>query len=239
MKKRNVAFKVGEDTLRGTLFIPDGKGPFPGVLFYHGSGSKGEKYYRAGEKFAKEGITALAFNFRGCGKSEGGYSSQTYQDAFDDALKAYDFLLSQKYVDTARIGACGGSFGGFVVSMVLPQLKIKSLVLLSPSAHKGLLSTKIDMGSLEREVKYFAVRSNWESSESFKNIAEFKGQLLIIKSENDENIPPEVPDKYYREASQVLRKEMKVIEGADHRLSKEIWEDEFKEIASEWFLETL
>jgi dienelactone hydrolase len=44
MKKQAVEFKVGEDTLHGTLFIPDGKGPFPAVIFFHGSGSTRARY---------------------------------------------------------------------------------------------------------------------------------------------------------------------------------------------------
>jgi len=47
MKKQAVEFKVGKDTLRGSLFIPDGKGPFPGVIFFHGSGSTGDTYFEA------------------------------------------------------------------------------------------------------------------------------------------------------------------------------------------------
>jgi len=42
---------VGKDTLRGSLFIPDGKGPFPGVIFFHGSGfSTGDTYFEAAER---------------------------------------------------------------------------------------------------------------------------------------------------------------------------------------------
>lgn len=238
MKKREVEFKVENDTLRGTLFIPNGKGPFPAVIFYHGSGGKGEKYFEAGEKFPEKGIMALVFNFRGCGISDGNYLSQTYRDALDDAQKAFDFLLSQN-ADPDRIGVVGGSFGGFVAAMVLPKNEIKSLVLLAPSAHDSLLSTKIDMGSLEREVVYFANKSNWENAQSFKDVANFKGSLLIIESGNDENIPHEVPDKYFQEAINTSKKETKTIEGADHRLSEQKWRDRFCELILDWFLETL
>ena len=81
-----------------------GKGPFPAVLFFHGNGGKGEKYYEAGKKFAEKGFLALAFNFSGCGESSGNYTEQTHEDAFRDALSAYNFLLDQDLIDKQRIG---------------------------------------------------------------------------------------------------------------------------------------
>lgn len=234
----DISFKVGKDTLRGTLFTPSGKGPFPAVIFFHGSGGRGEKYYEAGEKFPQKGIVALAFNFRGCGRSDGSYSTQTFANALEDAQKAFDFLLS-KNIDPQRIGVVGGSFGGFVVAMLLPKIKVKSLVLLGASAHDESLLTKIDKGGSEKEVAYFKNKSNWENSQSYKNVANFKNPVLIIKSGNDENVPHEVTDKYFQKAVNSSKKEIRIIEGADHRLSEQKWRNEFCDIILDWFLKTL
>ncbi len=238
MKKQNVEFKVGGDTLRGSLFIPDGKGPFPAVIFFHGSGGKGEKYYEAGEKFPEKGIMAFAFNFRGCGRSEGDFKEQTYRDALDDAQSAFEVLLKQN-VDLDRIGVAGGSFGGFIAAMLCLRLRIKSLVLLGPSAHKESLLKKIFRDDIDDEVKYFLVRNNWIGSEAFTNIANFKGPLLVIKSERDENVPGEIPDKYFKDAVSFSKKELKIIVGADHRLSEQKWKDDFFDLILSWFTETL
>lgn len=237
--ERKIEFKVEKETLSGSLFIPEGEGPFPSVIFFHGSGGKGEKYYEFGKKFAEKGILAFAFNFAGCGESSGNYLEQTHEDAFRDAKGALDFLLSQKEVSLNRIGLAGGSFGGFIAAMVLPEINIKSLVLLSPSAHDGPSSIKIDMGTLEKEVEYFADKKNWENAQSFRNVANYKGPLLVIKSENDQNVPSQVVDKYYNIASNVSKKEMKTLKGADHRLSTPEMRNEVFNLISEWFLETL
>jgi len=238
MKKQDIEFKVRKDTLRGSLFIPSGKGPFPGVIYFHGNGGNGEKYYEWGDKFAKRGILSLAFNFRGCGRSEGDYFSQTHQDAFEDAKTAFKFLLKQN-VDPNKIGIIGGSFGGFIAAMILPEIITKSLVLLSPSAHDDPKTTKLDIGPLEKEIEYFADKNNWLDSVGYKNIANFTGRLLVIKSENDENVPAFVVDRYFEKAVSSSKKEMRIIKGADHRLSTQRMRDNAFRLMLNWFLETL
>lgn len=236
---RQVEFKSGKNTLRGLLFIPKGKGPFPGLIFFHGSGSRGQKYFDAGNFLSKKGFLCLAFNFSGCGESDGVYKKQTHDDAFRDAKSAFRFLLTQESIDENRIGVVGGSFGGFVASMILPEIEVKSLVLLSVSAHDDSYNTKIDIGSLENEIEYFKNEYNWINSEAYKNTSNFKQSILVIKSEKDENVPSDVVDKYYEVAKKASKKELKVIKGADHRLSTEKTRKEFFEIISDWFLKTL
>ena len=236
--EKKIEFIVGNTILRGSLFIPKGNGPFPAVIFFHGSGSKGLKYFEAGKRLSENGIMAFVFNFRGCGISDGDYLLQTHQDALIDAKSAYTLLLSQN-IDKSRVGVVGGSFGGYIASMMIPQMKIKSLVLLNPSAHGKDLSEKIDRGDLGNEVKYFKDKKNWEGSKSFKNIANFSQDLLIIQSENDENVPPEVLDKYFKSASHTTKKEIVVIKGANHRLSENVQKEEFFSIIVDWFLKTL
>jgi len=235
---KQVEFKSGENLLRGSFFVPKGIGPFPGVLFFHGSGGRGEKYFEAGKKFMENGILAFVFNFTGCGESSGNYLTQTHKDAFRDAKIAFNKLLDQKNIDKNRIGIVGGSFGGYVASMTLPELDVSSLVLLSPSAHDDSYDTKIDMGSIQKEVEYFNNEYNWINSEAYKNISEFKGSLLVVKSENDENVPSTVVDKYYQKSKSKIKKQI-ILKGADHRLSTYEMREEFYKIVTDWFLKIL
>jgi len=237
--EKKVEFKSRENILRGELFIPKGKGPFPAVLFFHGNGGKGEKYYEAGKKFAEKEIVALAFNFSGCGESSGSYTEQTHDDAFRDGFSAYEFLLNQHEVDRKRIGLVGGSFGGFIAASILPQLDIKSLVLLSPSAHDDPITAKLDMGTLEEEVNYFKNEYNWINSKSYENISDFNESLLIVKAENDDNVPSNVVDRYFEKAIRVYKKEIITIKGADHRLSAPEMKNETFGKIIDWFLKTL
>lgn len=236
--ERRIEFKVNNITLRGSLYIPSGKGPFPAVIFFHGNGGKGEKYFEAAKLFPQKGIMSLAFNFRGCGISDGDYSIQTHEDVFEDAKRAIKFLLTQN-VDPERIGVVGGSFGGYIAAMILPKINIKSLVLLSSSAHDNSLTARLDMGPLEKEVEYFRDEKNWINAKSYKNIANFKNPLLVIKSDHDENVPSQVVDRYFEKAINSKRREIKTIKNADHRLSTQEMRDEFFKLILDWFSKTL
>ena len=238
MSEKKIEFKVGKDTLRGILFVPSGKGPFPAVILFHGNGGKGASTFEAASKFPQEGIMSLAFNFRGCGISDGDYSIQTHKNAMEDAGAAFEFFLKQN-VDVNKIGAVGGSFGGYLACMLLSKLNIKSLVLRAPSACVHGPKDRLDIGDLQHEVDYFKNRGNWVNSQSYINIAGFKGPILVVKSENDENVPGQVVDLYFDGAINSAKRQMEVIKDADHRLTEQKWRDEFFKLILDWFSETL
>lgn len=236
--KKQVAFKVGNETLRGDFYIPKAKNP-PCVIIFHGSGSTGEKYLPLAKQLMEKGIFSLFFNFRGCGKSDGEYLKQTVENALEDAKTAFNLLLKQK-VDQNRVGIYGGSFGGDIATLILPEFpQVKSLVLRAPSAVNRPLASKIDMGGIEKEWAYLSNKKKWANAANFKNIREFKGDLLIIKSEKDDNVPPIMVEEYYADAINTRYKSLEIIKEADHRLSNPEWVKEFTQLSLDWFVNTL
>lgn len=237
--EKKIEFIVNNITLRGIIFTPKGKGPFPAVILFHGNGGKGASTFEAASKLPEIGILSFAFNFTGCGISDGDYLSQTHKDALLEAQTAFELLLSQENVDKERIGAVGGSFGGYIASMLLPKFNIKSLILRAPSACTHGPKDKLDMGDLQHEVDYFKNKGNWVNSESYINISNFKGFLLVVKAENDENVPSHVVDLYFDKAMVAKKKELRIIKDSDHRMSQQRWKDEFFAIIRDWFSKTL
>ena len=234
-----IEFTVENFSLRGNFYIPDGEKNPPGVILFHGSGSKGLSLAVLAEKLMNNGIFAFFFNFRGCGESDGNYYEQTIADGLKDARTAFDFFLGQD-VNHDRIGVVGSSFGGEIASLIFKEYPIKSMIFRSPSASDRPTSSTIDQGSEEDEHNYYFVHSEkWESSQSLENIAEFEGSLLLIESSNDNNVPENLVQKYFDSATSSKNKKIEVIKGADHRLSKQEWIDEFVDISLDWFLETL
>lgn len=209
--KKQVEFKIGKDILRGSLFIPDGKGSFPAVIFFHGSGATGETYFEAAEKLSKNGILGFAFNYRGCGMSDGKFEDQTVGMGIEDTKAAIKFFLSQKEVDKNRIGFAGASFGGFMASMFPNDFNSKSLMLIAPAAYNREIINKThrDADDLNK----------FENSQSYPEISKFKGDLLVVKCEFDDVLPPEMVEKYLNSASSAKRKESYVLKGAKHRIS--------------------
>ncbi|MBC2887122.1 alpha/beta hydrolase [Ochrobactrum sp. CM-21-5] len=115
-----VEFRAGEDVLRGTIYIPPGEHPFPGVVLGHGwgmvAGGDLEDYAR---RIVAEGIVCLTFDYRRLGKSDG-MPRQEIDPAWqqEDFRTAITYLGSRSEVDAERIGIWGTSYGGGHVLVV-------------------------------------------------------------------------------------------------------------------------
>ena len=133
-----VTFPSGELTLHGALYKPEGSGPFPALLYNHGSApgmlSK-EAFDALGPVFAKrgwiffgpyrrgQGLSASAGKYIGdeiaAATKAGGVSSGAATmvrlletDHLNDQLAALAWLRTQKFVKADRIAVAGNSFGG-------------------------------------------------------------------------------------------------------------------------------
>lgn len=237
--KKPVEFTVDGQTLRGSFYIPEGIQNPPGVILFHGSGSKGVALQLLAEKLGNNGIFSFFFHFRGCGESDGNFYEQTTGDALKDARRAFDLLLEQN-IDHSRIGLVGSSFGGNLATLILSEYPIKSLILKAPSTLVMPINSKIDMGTEEDEHNYFFNQTEkWEKAQNFDNIKDFTGDLLIIESTRDYIIPHDLIQRYYDSAVKSKNKKIEILKGADHRLSEESWVSQFVNTSLEWFLMTL
>jgi dienelactone hydrolase len=117
--------------LEGTLYKPEGEGPFPLVIFNHGSTGKGrlpatrtENPSDLGQYLLQRNIALLIPMRRGRGKSEGEYV-ESYECSLEESRRGvryaaesldavYAFLKSQQWVDPQRIVLAGQSRGGML-----------------------------------------------------------------------------------------------------------------------------
>jgi alpha/beta superfamily hydrolase len=103
--------------LEGVLHRARGDGQLPAAVICHphplGGGSMHNGVVVAiARALSSKGVTALRFNFRGVGASEGIFDDGMGER--DDAAGALDWLLAQPAVDPARISLVGYSFGACV-----------------------------------------------------------------------------------------------------------------------------
>ncbi|MBP7832378.1 MAG: alpha/beta fold hydrolase [Candidatus Levybacteria bacterium] len=227
-----IEFKVGEDTLRGKVFVPNGAGPFPGVIFLHGSESKGAIHFEAAELLSKNGVIGFAFNYRGCGASDGNIADQAIEDGLEDAKKAIEVFFAQDSLDKSRIGMLGGSYGGFLASLICNSYDFKSIVLSAPAAY-----APSEMG-----LKHGSPLSKnaFLESKSYEEIAIFKKDLLIIQCEFDDILPQGMVEEYTRVSSSNPHAKTFVLNGAPHRISTDPQAKKvFLDRIEEWFLKTL
>jgi dipeptidyl aminopeptidase/acylaminoacyl peptidase len=112
------------------LYRPRGRGPFPVVLSIHGGPEAQELpvYASSGlyQYWASRGIGVLAPNVRGSTGYGKTYQRLIHRDWGGDELKDFDaaarYLRSLDWVDAARLGVFGGSFGGFATLSCISRL---------------------------------------------------------------------------------------------------------------------
>lgn len=108
--------------LSGSLILPSGKGPFPVIVFAHGSGQETRDASRGlASLFANKGIACFIFDKRGVGKSEGEHWAASFSDYANDLLAAVQLLKTLPEIQKDKIGLYGHSQGGWVVPLAISK----------------------------------------------------------------------------------------------------------------------
>ena len=105
--------------LAGTLVLPAGPAPHPGLVFVQGRSYGGrEQFLEHAERAAGRGVAGLVFDGRGVGESGGERGRHTLEDRLADVEAALDALRRHPGIDPDRVGLFGHSAGGWVVPVV-------------------------------------------------------------------------------------------------------------------------
>jgi pimeloyl-ACP methyl ester carboxylesterase len=112
----DVSFQSHGSKIGGTLLEPPGPGPHPLVIFVHGSERTSPISGSYPLILTAHGISVLAYDKRGTGKSEGEYT-QNFELLADDAAAALAEARRIAAGRFSRIGYFGGSQGGWVAPL--------------------------------------------------------------------------------------------------------------------------
>jgi dipeptidyl aminopeptidase/acylaminoacyl peptidase len=118
---------VGNLEIEGWLMKPygyvEGK-KYPVVLYIHGGphSAYGENWFDEFQNLAAQGMFVLFTNPRG---SSGYGADFTYStrgrwgmEDYDDLMKAVDIVVRRPDIDSTKVGASGGSYGGFMTTWI-------------------------------------------------------------------------------------------------------------------------
>jgi dipeptidyl aminopeptidase/acylaminoacyl peptidase len=179
----------------------DASKKYPLLLLLHG-GPQGQwsdawSYRWNPQMFAAQGYVVLMPNPRG----STGYGQRFVEEiskdwggkAYTDVMNGVDAFSAQPFIDATRMGAAGGSYGGYLVNWILGHSdRFKALV-----SHAGLYDLESEYGATEE--LWFAEwemgGNPWEHRELYEKwspnryVKNFKTPTLVIHGELDFRVP--------------------------------------------------
>ena len=157
--KQRVTFQSGNLTLVGYAYHPDGAGPFPTIIWNHGSEPNpggGPQFDSVAAMFVPAGFAVFAPIRRGQSDSQGEYIMNAIRSTYnsrgdaaaertlihlheteqlDDQLAGLAFAKTLPFVDTTRLGVAGCSFGGIQTLLAAERgAGFKAAMPISPAA---------------------------------------------------------------------------------------------------------
>ncbi|ODT72488.1 MAG: hypothetical protein ABS75_03240 [Pelagibacterium sp. SCN 63-23] len=229
---QDVVIEGSERQIPATITLPEGEGPFPFVVMFHGTGSNrheaGNGYDLLAPKLAEAGIASARFDFAGNGDSTVDYADYTPSGGMQDGLDVIAHMRGLDQIADERLGLLGWSQGGMIAMLTASRNPgVESLV-----TWAGVL----DMSGYEAD-RYDEAKANghivlefdwrtplnlsidWFDEVRGLNLAEemgnYQGALLAIAGSKDDVVLPEVAEEIVAAAGG-SDKNSEVIEGADH-----------------------
>jgi dienelactone hydrolase len=192
-KPQDVSFEAGKYRLHGCVWTPEGSGPYPVIIYNHGSEQDPKPCGPPdlGAFYQKHGWAFFAFQRHGHGPSPGEYIGDLQKKAFAtapgraeaqeeinrlherynlDVEAAVGWVKQQKWTDTGRIVMTGISYGG-----------IQTLL----TAEKGL--------GLRAFLPFAPAAQSWNPvlAERLKEaIRKARGPIFLIQAQNDYSLEP-------------------------------------------------
>jgi carboxymethylenebutenolidase len=187
-----VSFPSGDLTLHGFLYKPEGEGPFPAIIWNHGSEKLPGQQPELARFYTKQGFVFFTPHRHGQGRSPGAYIEdliekyaateknrtsvgkyvvKLQEEYNQDVVAAVEWLKGQSFVDQRRMVMSGCSYGG-----------VQTLL----AAEKGL--------GLRAFAPFAPAAKSWANAELRNRLLEAvrnaKSPLFLIQAQNDFGLGP-------------------------------------------------
>ncbi len=188
-----VAFQRGDATLHGWIYKPTGKGPFPAVIYNHGSDKTPGWFPTLGAFWTAKGYVFFVPHRSGHGRSPGEYivdaqqqfrekekdatvvqkhDIELHERANADVVAAVEWLKGQTFVKPDALVMSGISYGGIQTVLAAERdLGIKAYVPFAPAAMSWKGNPQL------RERLLLAVKNA-------------KAPMFLLQAQNDYNLGP-------------------------------------------------
>ncbi len=245
---KSVKLDVNGRLLRGCVRAPEGEGPFPTVIFYHGFTVDKVGMQRLHELFARElvkaGFACVRFDFYGLGESEGDFSEMTLGHEIEEAEAIYNWSLEQDFCDPDNLYISGHSQGGLICTCIAPKINPKAMVLWAPALNQyygASLRARTMMGPTEKGWDIEGLELSRDFIEEIRKMdlrsmaRGYEKPTLLIHGTEDELVPVDVAYVYQDIYGEHMRLEL--IEGANHQFRSLKWKQQVYDGSVKFLLE--
>ena len=184
------------------------------LIYLHGSALNIGANVSHARRFQKLGFSVLLISYRGYGKSDGSFPTET--QVYADAEAAWNYLANQKGIRPGDIFIYGHSLGGGVAI---------NLAILHPEA-KGLIAeaTFTSIADMGRQSKLYRLLPlgliTHQRFDSINKVNLLKVPVLYIHGTEDRKVPPEMSRELYNRTTSP--KQLILISGGGHNNSASV-----------------
>ncbi len=228
-----VDIPVGPRKLAGTIVSPTIA--MEGMLFVHGWAGNQQQYLVRAREVAALGCVCLTFDLHGHAGTAPFQTAVTREDNLQDVLAAYDLLANLPHVNISTIGVVGSSYGGYLAALLSSLRPVQWLALRAPALYKDE-NWDMPKSQLNREelVSYRLSTISSQHNRALRACSAFQGDVLLVESEHDTIVPSSVTANYRTAFQNARSLTFRVIEGADHALRDESWQQAYTTLLTNW-----
>ncbi|MCU0649200.1 MAG: S9 family peptidase [Gemmatimonadaceae bacterium] len=193
---------VGDLEIEGWLMKPYGYEPgkkYPLVLYIHGGphSAYGEGWFDEFQNLAAMGMWVLFTNPRGSSGYGGAFTYATRGrwglEDYDDLMKAVDIVAKRPDVDASRLGASGGSYGGFMTTWMATRTQafraIQTDRTITDWTYWYGASDAQGLTEFEFFGKPWDNQALYDTLSPIRYVQKVKTPMLIVQSEEDHRTP--------------------------------------------------
>lgn len=231
-----VMIPVEGQEIAGTYLEPSNK--VPGVLFVHGWGGSQDFDLRRALGLAGLGCVCLTFDLRGHAATLEQQRKVSREDNLRDVIAAYDQLTSHPAIDTSAIAVVGSSYGGYLAAILTSVRSVQWLALHVPALYQDdqwtLPKRQLNRASL---TEYRLTKVGPSENRALAACRQFRGDVLIVEAEHDDFVPHSTIMNYRDAFRQAHSLTHRMLEGADHGLTRRDAQRSYTAILLNWATE--
>jgi uncharacterized protein len=204
------------------------KGGLGGVVLYlHGNGSNMGANVEHANRFHGLGLSVFAIDYRGYGKSQGDFPSES--QVYEDAQLAWDYLVKQRGVNPNQIYIYGHSLGGAIaIDLAVRHPEAAGLIV------EGSFTSTRAMVDFQKGL-FWLFPIDWLLTQRFDSLSKvdrLQMPVLFIHGTADNVVPVEMSKKLFDAAPEP--KQLYIVPDGGHNNVAQIGGAEYLQIVSQF-----